>query len=203
MRYFSVSEIILSCVVFAIYGIVMGSLYFIMFSNKRRAFKIPLCIIYVIKSRSFSPNVSLKIGTFKRISTKILSSLYEFFLLTAKGVIYIFLIYVCCDGVFRTYTLIISLLLSVASYKLMNKAFGKAVKTALDKIYYAEYCVIYIVLYPIRYLIRLIIKKTAPILRFAIKKLRQKTFKRLSNKKYKEQALILKHLLINPKKTEG
>ena len=123
--------------------------------------------------------------------------------MTAKGVIYIFLIYVCCDGVFRAYTLIISLLLSVASYKLINKAFGKAVKTALDKIYYAEYCVIYTVLYPIRYLIRLIIKKTAPILRFVIRKLRQKTFKRLSNKKYKDQAVILKHLLINPKKTEG
>ena len=203
MRYFSAAEILRSSAIFSIFGVSVGLLYFIFFINTRKVAMLPLCIVYVLKSKSFSPHVTPSANRLGKATAKILISIYEFCFFTLIGAIYILLTYVLCDGVARVYPIIITLLFAYLAYKVIALALRRIINTALDKIYQIEYAVIYAILYPIRYVIRRIKAILMPIFVKAMNKQRERRFKKQINKKYKEQALILKHILNDPKKTEG
>ena len=203
MRYFSIGEILLSCIVFFIFGASCGLAYFILFASKSIGKKILLCPIYVLKSKSFSPDTTHRAGRLKKITAHIIDSVYEFCFLIFVGIVYIILLYVCCDGVFRVYPLSIAICTAYLSYRVISLCLDKATNKLLRGIYILEYSVLYATTYPARYLILLLLEKIRPVRQRILNKIKNRKFKKQSNKKSTEQALILKNILINPKKTEG
>ena len=203
MKYFNAPEILFSCTSFALFGSVSGLLYFIFFADLKRTAKIIKCIIYVLKSKSFSPAITLKGSKIYRFVTKMLMSIYEFCFFTLLGMAFILLLYLCCDGVIRAYTFIITAFFSYFSYKMAQICLGKGISIFLDWIYRTEYIIIYALLHPLRLLARSITNIVSPIIMRKRRKSKEKAFQTQVKQKCKEQVLILENILINPKKSEG
>ena len=194
MRYFTLKEILLSVVLFSIFGIISGFLYFVFFIDKHRVKKIVFCGLYVLKSHSYSPSITLKPSKSVRWIEIIVESLYEFVFFTILGAIYILLLYVGCDGVFRAYTLIIALLFSYLSYCVIFRCCNRIVNFILDKVFLTTYSTLYVILYPPQQLLMMLIAKISPILTKIKSRARERKFKNLIAKKSNEQALILRDI---------
>jgi len=194
MRYFTLKEILFSAVLFSLFGIVAGIMYFVVFVNKYRVKKIILCGLYVLKSKSFSPGISIRQSKSAKVFEKITETFFEFSFFLVGGIIFIFLLYVGCDGVFRVYTLIITLLFAYLSYVLLNKLFKRIVNSVLDKLFFAVYSILYAFTYPLRRILLIFISRISPI---AVKMncmVKEKRFKRLTIKKSNEQALLFENI---------
>ena len=194
MRYFNGSEILLSCVVFLLFGIIIGILYFVFFFDAVRIKKILLCGIYVLKSKSYSPNISITSNAYRKVLAKIISSLYEFVFFAVLGLVYILLLYLCCDGVFRVYTFVICSSMAYIAYKLLSCFLKNTINLILDKIFIIKYSFSYATSIPIRFLVRKLTAMLSPLIKKVLLKSKEKEFKRQIIKKSKEQALILKNI---------
>ena len=194
MRYFTPKEIVFSAVLFSLFGIVAGIMYFVVFVNKYRVKKIILCGLYVLKSKSFSPDISIRQSTSAKVFDKITETFFEFLFFLDGGIIFILLLYIGCDGVFRVYTLIITLLFAYLSYVLFNRLFKRIVNSVLDKLFLGVYSILYAFTYPLRRIFLILISRVKPIAVKINYKAKEKRFKRLITKKSNEQTLLFENI---------
>lgn len=197
MRYFSSQEILLSCCVFLLYGIVGGVLYYLFFANTSKIVKILFCPLYVLKSKSFSPYISLRSNRYRKITKKIIVSFFEFIFFSVLGAVYIIFLYACCDCVFRFYTVFIAVISFCISYKLISLSLKKATNILVSKAFYIEYSILYALSVPMRICLGNISKLLVPIFCSITLRIKKSRFKRAVNQKSREQALILKNTVVN------
>ena len=194
MKYFNGTQILYSLVLFSVFGMLVGALYFLCFVDRNQIKKIAFCWLYVLKSKSFSPTEKLNYAKGFGFYSKIVGYLYEFVFFSLSGVIYILLLYVGCDGVFRLYTLIIFSVFGCLSYKLTNAVLGKTVSYLFDKCFIALYALLFVISYPLRYLLNTVNRITAMITNKIKSKSKMRAYRRIINEKSKEQAMILKNM---------
>ena len=194
MKFFSASELLFALFVYLAFGAFAGSLY-----RSAAAFVLGLKRLVLLPIDAVLNKKKLykhydKAGQ-KKVSSCILRNVYDFFFVLITGFVYIVITYICLDGVFRIYFLLLFALTLGLTLKLFGKALEKAFVIFFDSVYNVLFYVLMPFSIPIRFVALLTLKIAAPPLNAIKRAIESRNSVRLERKKLRRMEIGVASLL--------
>ncbi len=181
------SDYLMSTFVFCVFGILLGGLYKSLFVIKNFLIQLFITPMHAMKAKGISDykNASKAGGHTDHI--------LDFIFCFLTGIIYLLIVYVTLDGIFRLYSVIIFLAVFFLSSKFLGSFFEKILTFLFIKTDKLLFSLSYILFFPARKLFAWLTSLLRPPLTFLHGKVRNIKSKHIMNQKFKETEKIIKN----------
>ena len=176
MIYFTVNEIVRAMIYFFVFGIAYGVIYPSLSTIVRFVYYFLFSFFRAYKRYIKSENWSKKSKQNKKINT-IRKQLLDFAFTVFAGIVYILMIYLLLDGVFRAFTAFFFVFGYLFSKKTIGNAMSKAISYSLGFILKVFDLFVYVISYPLFICTAFLWKIIKPKLAFLLKKYRASVLK--------------------------
>lgn len=193
MRYFTLGETLVGALASTLYGASMGivlRVIGILALIVKTAVLFPYCAVKYEASRTIRQCRDIPMT--EQHSLRALGHVGEFVFVLIYGVGLLVLQYAFCDGAFRIYTLVLSVVSAVISYRTIGSAVGSVILKIYSFVYGFALKLVLIVMLPVKFICVKLSRLTAPVFKRIVEKIRNNRFASLCKLKERnvEKALM-------------